>query len=88
MLATGLWLWYININYQKTGHYTSSFYLKEYVSETGFCLRLQAEPTQVGPIESVSLSLRTPATIHVGSVVGVRRQTLELSIQATWVFSA
>jgi hypothetical protein len=27
------------------------FYLKHKVSETGFCLRLQVEPTQLGPIE-------------------------------------
>jgi hypothetical protein len=39
-------------------------YLKQDVSETRFCLRLQAEPTQLGQIDrtSLSLSLRTPAT--------------------------
>jgi hypothetical protein len=26
------------------------FYLKHNVSETGFCLRLQVDPTQMGPI--------------------------------------
>jgi hypothetical protein len=35
------------------------FYLKYYVSETGLCLRLQVAPTQVGPIEGASPSLRT-----------------------------
>jgi hypothetical protein len=30
------------------------------VSETGFCLRLQVEPTQLGPIDRASPCLRTP----------------------------
>jgi hypothetical protein len=29
------------------------------VSETGFCLRLQVKPTQLGPIDRASPSLRT-----------------------------
>jgi hypothetical protein len=34
---------------------SSSFYLKTYnVSETGFCLRLQVEPNQLGPIDRAS----------------------------------
>jgi hypothetical protein len=36
------------------------FYLKHSLSETGFCLRLQVEPTQVGPIEGA------PATTPIG----------------------
>jgi hypothetical protein len=37
-----------------SGHYSlSSFYL----SETGFCLRLQVDPTQLGPIDRASLYL-------------------------------
>jgi hypothetical protein len=35
------------------------YYLKYDVSKTGFCLRLQAEPTQLGPIERATLYLRT-----------------------------
>jgi hypothetical protein len=31
------------------------FYLKHKASETGFCLRLQIEPTQLCPIDSASL---------------------------------
>jgi hypothetical protein len=31
------------------------FYIKHDVSDTGFCLRLQAKPTQMGPIELVSV---------------------------------
>jgi hypothetical protein len=31
------------------------------VSETGFCLRLQVEPIQLGPIDRASPCLRTPA---------------------------
>jgi hypothetical protein len=30
------------------------------VSETGFCLRLQVEPTQLGPIDRATPYLRTP----------------------------
>jgi hypothetical protein len=30
------------------------FYLKHNVSETGFCLRLQVKPTQLGPIDRTS----------------------------------
>jgi hypothetical protein len=38
------------------------FYLKHGGSQTGFCLRLQAEPTQLGLINRASLCLRAPAT--------------------------
>jgi hypothetical protein len=31
------------------------FYLKQSVSETGFCLLLQGEPTQLGPVDRASL---------------------------------
>jgi hypothetical protein len=42
-------------NYGISGHYPSScFHLKYNVSEIGFCLRLQVEPTQLGPIDRVS----------------------------------
>jgi hypothetical protein len=37
------------------------FYLKYDFSKTGFCLRLQLEPTPLGPIDSPSLCLRTQA---------------------------
>jgi hypothetical protein len=32
------------------------FYLNHNVSETGFCLRLQVEPTQLGPTDKSNLS--------------------------------
>jgi hypothetical protein len=38
------------------------FYLKHKVLESGFCLRLQVEPTQLGPIEKVSISGQDPET--------------------------
>jgi hypothetical protein len=40
------------------------FFLKKphNVSETGFCLRLQVAPTQLGPIDRASPYLRTDAT--------------------------
>jgi hypothetical protein len=31
------------------------FYLKHDISETGFCLRFQVEPTQLGPVDTASL---------------------------------
>jgi hypothetical protein len=39
-----------------------AFHLK-YFSETGFCLRLQVEYTQVGPIDRISPCLRCRDTI-------------------------
>jgi hypothetical protein len=39
----------------------SCFYWKHNVSATGFCLRLQEEPTQLGRIDRASPYLRTPA---------------------------
>jgi hypothetical protein len=48
--------------YCVTEHYASPcFYLKHNISETGFCLRLQVEPTELGPIDRTSPYLRTPA---------------------------
>jgi hypothetical protein len=55
-----------------SGHYPSSclyleppvvFIFQNNVSETGFCLRLQVEPTQLGPIDRDSpyLSRHVPA---------------------------
>jgi hypothetical protein len=35
------------------------FYLEHNALETGFCLRLQVEPTQLGPIDIASLDLWT-----------------------------
>jgi hypothetical protein len=39
------------------------FYLKYNVSETGFYLRLQLEPTQLGPIDRASLCLSGPENV-------------------------
>jgi hypothetical protein len=36
-------------------------YLKQNVSETGFGLRLQLKPTQLGPIDRATSYLQTPA---------------------------
>jgi hypothetical protein len=38
---------------------TIRFFSKHYVTETGFCLRLQVKPTQLGPIHRQSPYLRT-----------------------------
>jgi hypothetical protein len=53
-----------NIMFLDIIHWSSCLYLKHRpvyfpkhsVSETGFCLRLQAKPTQLGPIDKASLS--------------------------------
>jgi hypothetical protein len=37
------------------------FYSKRNVSQTGFCLHLQVETSQLGPINTASPYLRTPA---------------------------
>jgi hypothetical protein len=48
--------------------YRPVFYLKHDGSKTGFCLRFQVEPTQLGPMESASLCVRTPATMPIGFI--------------------
>jgi hypothetical protein len=40
-------------------HHPPVFYLKHNVWETGFYLRLQVEPTQLGPVDLASLCLQT-----------------------------
>jgi hypothetical protein len=54
MLSLGLWRWYIYITIN-----ILDIYLKNDVSETGFCLRLQVKPTELGAIDIASLCLRT-----------------------------
>jgi hypothetical protein len=53
MLSIGLWRWYINI----TITILDCLSLKQNVSETGFLLRLQVKPTQLGSIDRGSLCL-------------------------------
>jgi hypothetical protein len=38
------------------------------VSETGFCLRLQVKPTQLGPIDRASPYLRIPVSLSRGYI--------------------
>jgi hypothetical protein len=38
---------------------------KHNVSETGFCLRLQVKPTQLGPIDRASPYFQTPVLIEI-----------------------
>jgi hypothetical protein len=50
MLSVGLWRWYINITLTiLDSFHRPAFYLKQDVSEIGFYVRLQVEPTQLGP---------------------------------------
>jgi hypothetical protein len=60
MLSIGLWWWYINITITILDNIQCpASYLKYDFSETAFCLRLQVEPTQLGPVDIASLCLRT-----------------------------
>jgi hypothetical protein len=56
--------------------------LKHKVSKTGFWLRLQVEPTQMGPIDRANLCLRTPATTETRSVEP--RQHMRIQISTYW----
>jgi hypothetical protein len=57
--STGLWRWFINITIIILDIiHRPVFYLKQNVSETGFCLLLQVEPNRVVPIEKDSLCHR------------------------------
>jgi hypothetical protein len=59
MLSIGLWRWYINTTITVLDIiHRPAFYLKYNNSETGFCLSLQVDPTQVSPIGRASLCLR------------------------------
>jgi hypothetical protein len=58
--------------YYVFGHYPSTcvclktalFIFQNNVSETGFCLRLQVKPTQLGPIDRASPYLRTESSLR------------------------
>jgi hypothetical protein len=60
--------------------------LKHYVSETGFCLHLQVEPTQVGPVDRASLYLRTQATTPIGFIKTTQRKPpMKVNISTPWI---
>jgi hypothetical protein len=60
MLSIGLWRWYINITITILDiTHRHVFYLKYDVSETEFCLQLQVETIQLGPIDRASLISKT-----------------------------
>jgi hypothetical protein len=66
MLSIGLWRWYINVTATILDRIRGPvFNLKHSVSETGFCLRLQENPIQLGPIDRASLCLRTWTTTTI-----------------------
>jgi hypothetical protein len=52
-------------NHHSSGHHPF-FYLNYDISETGICFLLQAEPTQVSPIEKASLCLLSIGHTRVG----------------------
>jgi hypothetical protein len=58
----------------------SCVYLKTHnVSETGFCLRLQVKPTQLGPIDRASpcLSLRKAVFLNKNRTVLDKNRTID-----------
>jgi hypothetical protein len=64
MLSICLCRWYINIAITILDIiHRPVFYLKDDVSETGFCLCLQLEPVQVGQYKNQSLSPEPPENI-------------------------
>jgi hypothetical protein len=70
MLSVGLWRWYINITITiRDIIHHSIFYLKHDISETGFCPRLQVEPTQLVLIEWASLSAETGKGLPVALLI-------------------
>jgi hypothetical protein len=58
MLSMGLWRWYINITITILNiMHRPVFYLKDEISGTEFCLRLQVESTQLDPVDRSVLPL-------------------------------
>jgi hypothetical protein len=58
MLSIGVERWYINITITILDIFHHRvFHIKHNVSETGFCLRLQVEATQLGPVQRQRLAL-------------------------------
>jgi hypothetical protein len=51
------------------------FYLKHGISETGFCLRLQVELSQVGQTDRASIRLRTRETFYWAHLSRFRLKT-------------
>jgi hypothetical protein len=56
--------------------HSPAFYLKHGISETGFCISLEVEPTQMGPTERAAFCLRTPATTPTGVVEIMQQEAL------------
>jgi hypothetical protein len=46
------------------------------VSETGFCLRIQVEPTQLRPVDRASFCLRTKSSLR-NVVFGIKDRTMD-----------
>jgi hypothetical protein len=73
MLSIGLWRWYINITITILGIiHRPVFYLKCNVMETGFSLRPEVEPSQLGSIDRAILFLRTPPVRFIKSCFMVK----------------
>jgi hypothetical protein len=67
MLSIGWWRWDIRITIAILDIiHRPVFHLKHNVSETGFCLRIQVEHTQLGLIDRPSVCLQTQAATSTG----------------------
>jgi hypothetical protein len=75
-----LWRWYINtITVFLDIIHRPVFYLKHKVSETGFCLRLQVIPTQLGPIDRGSPCTNTRWRIQTKHSTNHQRELWQIS---------
>jgi hypothetical protein len=63
-------------NYHNSGHYTSScLFLKDDVSESGFCILLQVGPTQLCPVHRFCVCLQTDMRlVLIGSQSGAEEE--------------
>jgi hypothetical protein len=62
-------------NYHNSGHiHRPVFYLKQDISGTEFCLRLQLEPTRLGPLNRASLFLSRAGLVSPNDKIQSRKQ--------------
>jgi hypothetical protein len=55
------------------------FYLKQNVSETSFCRRLQVEPTELDPVETSSIYRAQLSKFHLKTEIQSSRRNVALN---------
>jgi hypothetical protein len=89
MLSIGLWRRYINITITILDIiHRSIFYLKQNVSETGFCLRLQVESIQLYRIDTASLRLRPLYMLGPAQYVPRRQDPISKMLSNVQIYSS